>query len=234
MDNQNIATQENVRIILDKVDHANKVINQIYACAASAEEMRASAKKEEKAVKSAKRGRAFIRILSPFFSIYIAIIVFGILTFYGLDSESTLAKIIGISAVIAGIVFFWCLPCGVKQHKKQVEEYTRLARERDDTFKALISKYSNEIAVIPEKYRYPMATNYLVELFQLGRATTLPVAYDKLEEQIHRWNMEAAMQKTLAYQMYQAQVLRNVQKNAAVSAAANTVSAVANIANFLS
>lgn len=235
MDNQNIAAHENTQIsIMDQVAFANKVINQIYAWADGAEEMRSLAKKEEIAVKSAKRSRTVIRILSPLFSIYIAIYVFGFLTFYGLVSERTLAEIIGILAVIVGIVFFWCLPCGVKQHKKQVEEYTRLARERDDTFRALISKYSNEIAVIPEKYRYPMASNYLVELFQLGRATTLPMAYDKLEEQIHRWKMESAMQEALAYQMQQAQALRNVQKSAAVSAAANTVSAVASVANFLS
>ena len=76
------------------------------------------------------------------------------------------------------------------------------------------------MATIPEKYWYPLATGYLVELFQTGRATSLPVALDKLEEQIHRWNMEWAMQQTLSSQINQLQTLKNIQ-------AATTVSAVA-------
>ena len=70
-----------------------------------------------------------------------------------------------------------------------------------------------------------MATEFLVEVIQTGRATTLPIAFDKLEEQIHRWNMEAAMLQTLNLQMAQAEALRKIEIN-------TTASVVADIADL--
>ena len=83
----------------------------------------------------------------------------------------------------------------------KAEELERLAADKDNEIAILVDQYRDELSVIPEEYCYPMATNYLADLFRTGRATNLPMALDKLEQQIHRWNMEAAAQETLACQM---------------------------------
>lgn len=62
---------------------------------------------------------------------------------------------------------------------------------------------------------------FLIEVVQTRRATTLPVVLDKLEEQIHRWHMEVAMLQTLNIQMAQAEALRRIEINTTASVIAD-------------
>lgn len=242
MDNHNILAQQNApMMIAEKVSLASSVINQFYQWTEEEENFRKLAKKEAAEVKNAKSGKVILRLLSPFLALLIAFVSVSIIAlslndlFNGIIENETGGI---ISVILMGVVYIvliigmWCYPFKAKEHQAKSEEYAQLAEDRTNSIDLLIDQYSDVITVIPEKYRYPLATNYIVELFQTGRATSLPVAFDKLEEQLHRWNLEAAMQEALAYQMCQTEALRKVRSNSAVSAAANTVSAVAHLVDL--
>ena len=77
----------------------------------------------------------------------------------------------------------------------------------------IISANASYIALIPSEYRYPEATGFIVRAFELGRASTLPEAYDKLEEQLHRWKMEESMKSLIDMQTTQLEFLRNISQN---------------------
>lgn len=49
------------------------------------------------------------------------------------------------------------------------------------------------IELIPQKYRYPLACNYMAEVIQCGRADNLKEAMNLYEEQLHRWKIEKQM-----------------------------------------
>ena len=235
MNNQTIVTQQNVQEnVYNRISRAGQIIDQIYAWAEEGENFAALADKERKQAKSARKGRCILRLLSPFIALQASrffALLFALPFGISLNDEMPLGLL--ISAFLVCIVAIWLVPSGQKRHIAKAEEYEQLSRDREQSVNIMIDRYTNEFAVIPEKYRYPLAVHYIMELFETGRAETLPVAFDKLEEQIHRWNMEAAMQETLAVQVQQAQMLRSIQASSATSAAANTVTAMASVANLI-
>ena len=72
-----------------------------------------------------------------------------------------------------------------------------------------IAKNAKQLSVIAPEYRYPEASKFIVKLFELGRVSTLPEAYDKFEEQLHRCRMEEAMKDMIELQKAQLAFLEN-------------------------
>lgn len=219
--------------LINQVAQADAIIKQASAWAEEADSFRSLAQKELDEIQTKKKSRLMMRIASPLVAMHIAVIIVGIVSeLLGFSFKSSLANTLLALTVIVALVVIWSIPCRIKQHQQNAEAYTQQANQKDDGVNMLLNQYANTIAVIPCKYWYPIATSYIFEVLQTGRATTMPMALDKLEEQLHRWNMEAAMQEALAYQITQTQILRNVQATSAASAAASSVSAAASVANF--
>lgn len=232
---QNIITQQNNQMsIANKVAAANNVITRIFDWTEEAEALETKAHSSLKTAKNNRKIKILARVFSPVLAFFFASFCASIMAAIGIsdDLDGPVANTVAIILLVVGMIVVWLFPFKVKDLQDDAEEYARLAEDRRNGVEQLINQYGSVIAVIPEKYRYPIATSYIVELFETGRATTLPMALDKLEEQIHRWYMEAAMEEAVVYQMNQAAALKKVQTNSAVSAAANTVSAVAHIVDL--
>lgn len=84
---------------------------------------------------------------------------------------------------------------------------------------------------LPSDYWYPLATEYLIKAIQIGRASTLPEAIDKFEEQLHRWKIEEANSQMLAMQQQQTAYLSSIKTSSKVSAAANVANAFINLSS---
>lgn len=64
---------------------------------------------------------------------------------------------------------------------------------------------------IPARYIYANAVNYIRELIAAGRAKTLADAIDRLEEQEHRWEVEAQNNQMILEQKEQSARLRSIE-----------------------
>ena len=202
MENQLTKTEnKSIETLFDKVEIVHKVINQATIWNVEAENLQIKSNKERKEAKSIKKTIWF----SPLIGLLCLLI------------NPVFALIIPIALVIHLL-----LPKNrLKAHIKKAEEYEKKSQEKFNSANMLVKEYAKELRIIPQKYWYPMATEFLVEVVQTGRATTLPVALDKLEEQIHRWNMEAAMQQALNLQIAQTEALRRIEINTTASVIAD-------------
>lgn len=82
----------------------------------------------------------------------------------------------------------------VKKHLKRTQ--IRCAKRKKE-FKIIIDAKMELMQIIPEKCRYKLAANYIVEVFETGRASTMKEALNLYEEQLYHWNMENKMQKLI-------------------------------------
>lgn len=64
---------------------------------------------------------------------------------------------------------------------------------------------------IPARFIYANAVNYIRELIAAGRAKTLADAIDRLEEQEHRWEVEAQNNQMILEQKEQSARLRSIE-----------------------
>lgn len=124
-------------------------------------------------------------------------------------SKSDFIKVMSmVLACIGAILYAKCRSS--KRYPKNVALYENKAKENRTIADQIAEDNAEILAVLPLKYRYPLASNYIVELFANGRAATLPEALDKYDEQLHRWKIEHAMQQELALQAAQLQVLAEI------------------------
>lgn len=56
---------------------------------------------------------------------------------------------------------------------------------------AIIRENLETLSILPNKYHFPAASEYILESVSTGRADGLKEAMLQTEEQIHRWNIEA-------------------------------------------
>ena len=180
----------------------NNVISQATALNAEGADLQIEAEKERKNAQFDKRNR----ILIPLVVLFAGFAVITILS--------------PIAAIIVAIIMRKP-KYGPQPHLEKAEECEKKSKEKFDAANMVVQNHLNELSLIPQKYWYPMATNFLVEVIQTGRATTLPVALDKLEEQIHRWNMEHSMQQQVALQIAQTEALRKIEINTTASVIAD-------------
>ena len=203
MENQVITSQNNsVTALLDKLKLVDSVVSQATALNVEGTNLQLEAEKERKNADFAKRNR----ILIPLVVLFAGFFVIAILS--------------PIAAIIVAIIM-WKPKHGPQPHLDKAEDCEQKSKSKFELSNMLVQEHLNDLAIIPQKYWYPIATNFLVEVIQTGRATTLPVALDKLEEQIHRWNMESAMHQTLNLQIAQTEALRRIEINTTASVIAD-------------
>lgn len=224
MNNPGFTTSNEYAIMLqNQIIMVDQVIKQAAEWMASSQYLQFAAGQERESAKIRRICSIFLKILSPAISIFSVVIFYSV---YKPTGTATQNDIIGL--IMMGVIFvgLWLIPFGVKKHIKKAEEYEKRAQKDFNAANMLIRRYANCLSIIPQRYWYPMATNFLVEVFQTGRANTIPMALDKLEEQIHRWNMEYAMRQTLANQIMQTESLRRIEIG-------TTASVIADVANLL-
>ena len=121
--------------------------------------------------------------------------------------------IISVVAVLvaAGIYFFY---------DKISAEKQRLCDEMEDELNAILKRYQEKYTPVAEKcerlllnkdeYAVPMSVDYLIQMIETGRVNTMNEAYDKLDEQLHRWTMEKLQKQQLDVQLEQSRQLKEI------------------------
>ena len=116
--------------------------------------------------------------------------------------------------------------------KKYVETMKNRALAEQTHGECLLEKNVNDIVFIPSGYRYPLATNYLMNIVQTGRATTLNDALTMFDIQLHRWKVEDANAAILEQQRMQTKALSGLRKSSAVNATANVINMASNVSRW--
>lgn len=118
-----------------------------------------------------------------------------------------------ISAVLSIIPALLSIPVHKSKCKKMKNRIDDLQTSlgNDERF---MQQFINEnkpcFLMIAPRYLYPLATEYLAKLFDERRVQNINEAYDKLDEQIHRWNMERSMQQIIQSQEKICKELRDI------------------------
>lgn len=55
---------------------------------------------------------------------------------------------------------------------------------------APVAEKCERLLLNKDEYAVPMSVDYLIQMIETGRVNTMNEAYDKLDEQLHRWTME--------------------------------------------
>lgn len=112
-----------------------------------------------------------------------------------------LLKPVGMCFLIMGILYFpVALFWGIKNVKKNIDNSIKIAEGLKEKMDDIIQENREIISIIPDKYRYPMATDFFTEVLENGRADSLKEAMNLYEEQLHRWKMESKMEQILKNQ----------------------------------
>ena len=194
--------------LLQTLNVANRAITEIYELKIQEQNLRGQAQSQREIAKTFEYQRKNKSLRRGVIVGLVAYIVFSFVT-CALDASSTIDKwgmmlVSLLNYVIpfgAGLIV-WASSMGFSQtkFKSQYKYHIDLAEEAElnanykhERITELVFNNAEAIDTLPIEYRFPEATGFLVRLFELGRANTLPEAYDKLEEQLHRWKMEDSM-----------------------------------------
>ncbi|GLB27169.1 hypothetical protein LXJ15735_34100 [Lacrimispora xylanolytica] len=94
-----------------------------------------------------------------------------------------------LSIIDFPISLFWGISSVSRNLKQLILNSNELKKQLDIVIKEKIEI----ISIIPEKYPYPLATDFLADVLICGRADTMKEALNLYEEQIHRWKVESKM-----------------------------------------
>lgn len=105
-------------------------------------------------------------------------------------------------------------------YEKITAEKIRLRKKKEDELNALLKQYEESYRPVAKKckrllfhreeYEISMAVDYLIQIIQTGRVDTMREAYDKLDEQLHRWTMEKLQNQQIEIQLYQCRLLQQI------------------------
>ena len=162
--------------------------------------------------------------ITPFLFVPLAFGLFPIvLVVVGLISEIIKIEISFFPCIVLAIIlallldaysFIWAY-----KSEKHLDYYKEA--EEEELNAAIVNKEAEEfveasehyIAIIAPEYRYPVASYELLRIFQLGRAETLPEAYDKLELKLHQMRLEEKLNTIIALQIELLAVLSRIEYN---------------------
>lgn len=146
--------------------------------------------------------------------------------------EADCIKIFSAKAIMIGLLFY-ALPGAIMMtvNRKRKEKRQNLYNEAF-ALRQKAEQISLKISSpIPEKYRFEAAIEYAYELCQTGRANSLPELYDKLDEQIHRWQMLSQNEELIRNQQETNSRLVRVESEAKSAAFNSALSTIASIAS---
>lgn len=211
-----------------RVCRANEIVNELFAINEEKSRLQNLAAAETRS-ESTYKNKLLLVALFPLCLIVLPMALFLPSLFIGAIIVSPFEKVVSveivdaISFIIVGAILIIVPPIVLvvallvrkhlaKKHHNALIKYREQIKEKENAVNTLIDCRSGELDIIPAQYRYPLATNYISELFINGRANSIPEALDKYEEQLHRWKMEQSAQENIAIQLAQTEVLHQIWK----------------------
>lgn len=217
------ASGTTITSLTDRICQANKVVADIYFNIdaknrfynLSQNELQKKAQYKKKSLFSSMILSAFIVWLP---AAILSILLYSFLGEIGIEYKND-ERILSVSWVFFFIIieFFVFQILNNRRIKKQqkhqnlVNLYLSKAKEKENLAIEIAQINETTLEIIPPQYRYPSAMNYIEELFLNERATTVPEALDKFEEQLHRWRVEQGLSQTLEAISLQTKALKNIQ-----------------------
>ncbi len=212
-----------------QVCSVNRITHELFAVAEEKNKLQNLAANETYMEKNCKKKRSLVGICAfcllgvPIISFLPLLFGFAIITSLleergvmqvtdtvGIMVYLLIGVIIVVLSISLLIIFTRNRAKDIKKHHDSAIEYQKQVQEKEKYSNKLLQLHSKELEIIPTQYRYPLATSYIEELFINGRATTLPEALDKFEEQLHRWNVERSMQHNIEIQLAQTKILHDI------------------------
>lgn len=165
-----------------------------------------------------KIGQVLLRWLPVVFAIFIAVFVIAfcrIIYIYPTEPPNPKYVLLNellkppiVSLVITAIFYFpVALSFGRRSVKKDLEKAIKRSEELIGKIKGILHEKEEIIDIIPQKYRYPLAAKFFVEVLENGRADSMKEAMNLFEEQLHRWKMESKMEQVLKNQQAESNAL---------------------------
>ena len=152
--------------------------------------------------------KKFLAILAPIPLIFLMAFLGDFLADLGWKIKGMTPLIVFWGFVIVDIIVYHILKSSSKAKlSKEIQEQCGAIRLQGQN---ALESNKDALSFLPTDYWYPLATSFMVKTVQAGRATTLPEAIDKLEEQLHRWRLEEANAQILAQQQAQSQQLAEI------------------------
>jgi hypothetical protein len=152
------------------------------------------------------------------------------------DAETTLLIIALITVIVQLVGFVMAVAFPLILNKRRSEKNMTLHKQKESETQTqteeTINRISNQIFLIPPKYRYPLALETMIELIHIGRADSWEKCADKYEEQYHRWVVEHGCQQSMILQQQTLAVANSAKASSAAAAIFSGVAAVTGIANF--
>ena len=121
-------------------------------------------------------------------------------------------KGIGTAIICAALCYFFydtLSKAKLKMCDQKKAELEDLLERYQENY-APVAKKSERLLLDKDEYEVPMSVDYLIEMIKSGRVDTMREAYDKLDEQLHRWTMEAMQRQQLNAQLEQCRQLRDI------------------------
>lgn len=133
---------------------------------------------------------------------------------WGVKKVGFLAPLLLIAVVVL-LLFYLTkfIPCKDKENLEQAAMYEAMANDKEHELAVFIETNKHHVAIIAPEFRYPVASKELMRIFRLGRAATLPEAYDKLELKLHQMKVEEGLDRIIALQIAQIGALQEVEYN---------------------
>ena len=145
-------------------------------------------------------------------------ITLGIATFFSLpaamigESVEAIPLYLFLFGLIGFAIFWFVYVCGISLNRKETVIRER-ARKEQEKGEAVLQNNVDVLKVIPNKYWFPIATNYLLEMLATGRVSTLNEGLDKVDEYLHRMRMEEQQSAILTAQIMQLATLQRIERN---------------------
>ena len=211
-----------------EIKNANKIINQIFTISDEKNRLDDLAETEQNLEKKNEKKPTWIYVVGvlclfgPVFNIVADILGFFLDLFLNkMNEEVAFVIAFFVDLVISSIVALIILIIGIltlekvrknqfRKHQENAIQYRKQAQEKETELNEFVKRTEKDLEIIPTKYRYPLATNYIEEIFENGRASTIPEALDKFEEYLHRLHVEESLKQNLEIQQQQFEELKKM------------------------
>lgn len=223
--------------LLTSLIQANNIITSVYSQWDEAAKLQAQARM---AHKNAKKNLTMKTALFTGVFLFAAWFVSSLLQIAGMNIVDDMNAFPifflikwAIVAAVTGVCYALIVHPRVSKENKKIQETFNAAMARANAVYQAGMDHARanlaDVAFLPNEYRYPLATGYLVNCVQQRRAATLQEALDKFDEQLHRWKLEASQQQILRQQRIQSQQLNNINTSINVNTAVTAAGFAANI-----
>lgn len=110
-------------------------------------------------------------------------------------------------------------------YKKQADVITTSMESINQSIIEFYNTGYKPALIIPPKYRYPLAIEYIIECFENNRADNMRDAVNLYEQQVHNWRVENYLDQIKLMQWQQRIALQNLEYISRITASAAATSA---------